>query len=111
MICSAFPGVEERASHGAPAFFAGRQFLHVWPEGHHEDGFPHLWAAAPSGVQDEMTRTEPDRYFRPPYVGGRGWIGLHLDGDVDWEEVAAVCEEAFRTIAPRKLVVDLDASR
>lgn len=105
----ALPGVTERLSHGAPAFFAGKQFVMLWSDGHHEDRFPHLWCAAPPGAQDELVRTEPDRFFRPPYVGGRGWIGLRLDRDPDWSEVSAVCKEAFRSVAPRKGLAALDA--
>jgi len=54
--------------------------------------------------------TEPERFFRPPYVGGRGWLGVRLDSDVDWEEVAAICADAFRTVAPKKVVAALDAA-
>ena len=97
-ICLALPGVAERPSHGAPAFFAGKQFLMLWPDGHHDRHFVHMWCAAPPGVQDEMVRTEPDRFFRPPYVGGRGWIGVRLDGEVDWEEMREICAEALRTV-------------
>ena len=97
-ICLALPGVVERLSHGAPAFFAGKQFLMLWPDGHHDHHFVHMWCAAPPGVQDEMLRSEPGRFFRPPYVGGRGWIGVRLDGDVDWAEIRAICEEAFRSV-------------
>jgi hypothetical protein len=110
-ICMALPGVTERVSHGAPAFFAGRQFLILWLDGHHDHTFPHLWCAAPPGVQDELVTTESDRFFRPPYVGGRGWLGLRLDGEIDWDEIAVVCEEAFRTIAAKKLVAALDLAR
>lgn len=110
-ICLALPGTTERASHGAPAFFAGNQFLMLWPDGHHDQAFPHLWYAAPAGVQDELVRTEPDRFFRPPYVGARGWVGLRLDRTIAWDELAAVCEEAFRTVAPRRLVAALDQLR
>ena len=53
--------------------------------------------------------TEPDRFFRPPYVGHRGWLGVRLDGDVDWDEIAAVCEDAYCTVAPKKLVAELQA--
>jgi hypothetical protein len=109
-ICLALPGVTERLSHGAPAFFAGKQFLMLWPDGHHDHDFPHLWCAAPPGAQDDMVSTEPDRFFRPPYVGGRGWIGVRLDGAIDWSELAAICEEAFRTVAPGKLLADLDST-
>jgi hypothetical protein len=107
-ICMALPGVTERLSHGAPAFFAGKQFVMLWPDGHHDHRFPHLWCAASPGAQDDMVTSEPDRFFRPPYVGGRGWIGVRLDGTIDWEELTAICEEAFRAVAPRKLVAALD---
>jgi hypothetical protein len=109
-ICLALPGVSERLSHGAPAFFAGRQFVMLWPDGHHDRQFPHLWCAAPPGTQEELVRTEPERFFRPPYVGGRGWLGVRLDKDVDWDEVAVMCEEAFRTVVPKKLVAALDTA-
>lgn len=110
-ICMGLPGVTERVSHGAPAFFAGKQFIMLWPNGHHDRNFPHLWCAAPPGVQDDLVTTEPDRFFRPPYVGGRGWIGVHLDGEIDWEELSVICEEAFRTVAPAKLIATLDLGR
>ena len=110
-ICMALPGVTERVSHGSPAFFAGKQFVMLWPDGHHDHRFPHLWCAALPGAQAELVAADPERFFRPPYVGGRGWIGVRLDGDLDWDEVAALCEEAFRTVAPKKLVAALDTGR
>jgi hypothetical protein len=110
-ICLALPEVTERVSHGSPAFFAGRQFVMLWAKGHHDHEFPHLWCAAPPGAQEELVLAEPDRFFRPPYVGHRGWLGLRLDGDVDWDEVDTICEEAFRAIAPKKLLAVLDARR
>ena len=107
-ICAALPGVTEKVSHGAAAFFAKKQFLAVWPDGHHDRDEPHLWFAAPPGVQQELVGTEPDRFFRPPYVGGRGWVGMRLDGPVDDDELRAVCEEAYRTVAPARLLAALD---
>jgi hypothetical protein len=107
-ICMDLPGVTEKVSHGVPAFFASRQFLMLWLDGHHDRRFPHLWCAAPPGVQDELVMTESDRFFRPPYVGGRGWVGLRLDGEIDWDEVVILCKEAFRTVASKKLVASLD---
>lgn len=108
-ICTALPGVAEKRSHGAPAFFAGRQFVQLWVEGHHDHHFPHLWCAAPAGAQETLVGAAPERFFRPPYVGGRGWVGVRLDGDVDWGEIEVLCEDAFRAVAPRKLVAQLDA--
>lgn len=109
-ICLALPEVTEKLSHGAPAFFVKKQFLMLWPEGHHDHRFPQLWCAAPPGAQDELSTTEPERFFRPPYVGTRGWLGVRLDGDVEWREVGAMCEEAYRTVAPARLVALLDRS-
>ena len=109
-ICLALPGVSERVSHGAPAFFVTKQFVALWAAGHHDHGFPHLWCAAPEGGQAEQIAIAPERFFRPPYVGGRGWLGMRLDGDVDWDEVRQVCHEAYRAIAPAKLVAQLDAN-
>lgn len=107
-ICSRFPGVTERPSHGSPAFFAGRQFVMVWPDGHHEHDFPHLWCAAPDGAQQALAGGARARIFRPPYVGHRGWLGVRLDGRVDWDRVEQLCEEAYRCVAPDKLVRVLD---
>ncbi len=107
-ICLKMPGATERLSHGSPGFFAGRQFVMLWADGHHDHEFPHLWCAAPPGAQQTLVDATPDRFFRPPYVESRGWVGLRLDGPVDWAEVEMVCEDAFRTVAPRKLVAQLE---
>jgi hypothetical protein len=106
-ICLALPGVTEKQSHGSPAFFAGKQFVMLWPHGHHDHDFPHVWCAAADGIQAELILSS-ERFFRPPYVGHRGWVGMRLDGDVDWTEVAEVCTDAFRAVAPRRLVDQLD---
>lgn len=103
------PGVTERLSHGAPSFFVKRQFATLWMDGHHDLHFPHLWCAAPSGAQEELIETEPDRFFRPPYVGVRGWLGLRLDRRLDWDEIAQICKDGYRTVAPKTLVAELDA--
>lgn len=111
-ICMALPEVTERLSHGAPTWFVRGKSVFVtgWVEGHHADDFPHLWCAAPPGVQAELVEAEPERFFRPPYVGGRGWLGVRLDGEIDWDEIDQICREAYRVIAPKRLVAQLDAS-
>lgn len=110
-ICMGFPEVTERPSHSAPTWFVrGKStFATLWEHGHHQDDFPHLVCAAPPGVQAELIESEPERFFRPPYVGGRGWIALRLDRRNDWDEIGQICEEAYRVIAPAKLVAELDA--
>jgi hypothetical protein len=106
-ICRALPEVTEKLSHGAPAFFVRKQFVMLWPDGHHEHDFPHLWCAAPAGAQEVLVASS-ERFFRPPYVGGRGWVGMRLDGAIDWDEVAEALEDAYRTTAPARLVAKLD---
>jgi hypothetical protein len=110
-ICMAFPEVTERLSHAAPAWFVRekREFVHLWEGGHHGQDFPHLWTAAPPGMQEELIAANPEAFFRPPYVGHRGWLGIRLDRGLAWDEVAALCEEAYRSIAPRRLVEALDS--
>jgi hypothetical protein len=107
-ICLALPGVTERLSHGSPAFYAGKQFVMLWPDGHHEHAFPHLWCAAPSGALEAFVGSDPDRFFRPPYVGSRGWLGVRLDAGLDRADLEVMCEDAFRCVAARRLVAALD---
>ncbi len=103
--CLALPEVTERPSHGAPTWFVrGKSsFVTLWAEGHHDHDFPHLWCAAPPGAQRELTAAEPGRFFRPPYVGGRGWLGVRLDGAVDWPDIAELCRDAYLAVAPARL--------
>ena len=108
-ICLRFPDVTEKATRGAPGFFVRRQFAMLWPHGHHDNQFPHLWCAAEPGTQEALIATS-GHYFRPPYVGHRGWVGVRLHGDVDWDEVAEMLEDAYRVIAPARLVARLDAA-
>jgi hypothetical protein len=109
-ICLALPEVTERPSHGAPTWFVkGKNaFVTLWARGHHADNFPHLWCAGLPGTQQELIAAEPGRFFRPPYVGGRGWIGVRLDGDVDWTEITELCHDAYRAVAPGRLAALLD---
>ena len=101
-ICLALPEVTERASHGVPTWFVRdkKSFAQLWADGHHGDDFPHLWCAGLPGAQEALIGSAPDRFFRPPYVGHRGWIGARLDGDVDWTELAELCADAYRAVAP-----------
>jgi hypothetical protein len=108
-LCMALPGVTEKLSHGEATWWAGaRQF--VCMRDHHHDDRLALVCAAPPGVQHELVELEPTRFYPPPYVGSRGWLGVYLDiADVDWDEVAAIIGDAYRVIAPPKLLAQLDA--
>lgn len=97
-LCLALPGVSERLSHGEPSWFVKKQFLTL-ADHHHDDRFG-FWAAAPDGAQEQWLSTDPGRFFRPPYVGGRGWIGVYLDVEQDWEDIAEIVEAAHGVVAP-----------
>ncbi len=104
-IALALPETTERLSHGAPTFFvrAKKTFV-MCMDDHHDDGRVALWCSAAPGVQGELVEHEPDRFFVPPYVGTRGWIGVRLDIDVDWDEIAGIVTDAYRNVAPKTLV-------
>lgn len=101
----ALPEVSERPSHGTPTWFVRdkRAFVQLWPDGHHDQRFPHMWCANVAEGQQALIAADPDRFFRPPYVGHRGWIGVRLDATPDWSEVAELCRDAYHVIsAPRR---------
>jgi hypothetical protein len=110
-LCLALPEVTERLSHGEPTWFVRDKKTFVMFTDHHHDERLAFWCAAPEGAQESLTGAYPDRFFRPPYVGARGWLGVYLDVPVDWDEVAAIVEDAYHVVAPKKLVSLLDARR
>jgi hypothetical protein len=71
---------------------------------HHGDGRFALWCAAPEGMQSMLVEADPDRFFVPPYVGHRGWLGVRLDRGLDWDELAGIAEDSYAEIAPPRLV-------
>jgi hypothetical protein len=104
-LCLALPETSERQSHGAPSFFVRekRCFLMVLTN-HHGDGRFAIWCAAPEGVQGMLVETNSERFFVPPYVGHRGWLGVRLDRGLDWDELAGIVEDAYGCVAPARLV-------
>jgi hypothetical protein len=107
--CLALPEVTERLSHGAATFFVrDKKSFVMHHDNHHGDGRLAIWCAAPPGAQEALVASDPARFFRPPYVGPRGWLGVRLDVDVDWPEVAAIVEDAYRVVAPKTLIALLE---
>jgi hypothetical protein len=104
-LCLALPETSERLSHGHPTFFVREKhsFLMVLAN-HHGDGRFSIWCAAEDGVQEMLVEADPERFFRPPYVGHRGWLGVRLDREIHWDELAGIVEDAYVEVAPPKLV-------
>jgi hypothetical protein len=100
-ICLAFPETSERLSHGAPTFFVRekRSFLMVLTN-HHGDGRFAIWCAAPEGMQKMLVDADGERFFVPPYVGHRGWLGVRLDRGIHWDELAGIVEDAYARRSP-----------
>ncbi len=99
-LCLALPGVTERISHGEPSWFVRKQFLTL-ADHHHDDRFG-FWAAAPDGAQDRWLTLDPERFFRPQYVGARGWIGVYLDVEQDWDDIADIVADAHAVVVPKR---------
>jgi hypothetical protein len=99
-ICLALPDTTEKVAWGEPTWrVRGRLFAQL--DDHHH-GAEHLavWLPAPLGEQEALVRADPARFFRPPYVGIRGWIGVRIDGRPAWKQVAVLVEQAYRHVAP-----------
>jgi hypothetical protein len=107
-VCLALPETTERLSHGEPAWFVRDKKTFVMFADHHHDDRLAFWCAAPDGAQEVIVGAAPDRFFVPPYVGYRGWLGVYLDVTVDWDEIAALVEDAYRAVAPKTLVARLE---
>ena len=99
-ICLALPGTTEKLSHGEPTWHAGGRMFAQLDDHHH--GAEHLavWLPAPLGEQEAMVFTDPERFFRPPYVGVRGWVGVRIDRRPNWTVVARLVEQAYGMVAP-----------
>jgi hypothetical protein len=117
-LCMALPEVTERLSHGECTWFVRDKKVFVQMSDHHHDDRLGFWCAAPPGAMAELVEQDPEHFFRPPYVGSKGWLGVYLDTadnngatDLDWTEIAAVIDEAYRMIAPAKLIAQLDVDR
>jgi predicted DNA-binding protein (MmcQ/YjbR family) len=96
-ICLALPEVTEKISHGEPAWFVRGRLSAMFAGGHHDNRIA-VWCAAPEGAQQAMIESDPTHYFRPPYVGPSGWIGVYLDVPLDWKDVGEALAQAHKTV-------------
>lgn len=101
-ICLALPETSEKLSHGEPTFFVRKKVFVMFANNHHNDGHVAVWLPAPPGLQAVLIEAEPQKFFKPPYVGVRGWVGVELAAVGD-DELSSHIREAWRLIAPAKL--------
>ncbi len=102
-LCTQLPGVTEKLSHGEPTFFVNKRVFAMFDNNHHDDGHIAVWIPAPPGLQATLVRQSPRTYFKPPYVGVRGWIGIEL-GEISNQDLLSHIYAGWRLVAPKKLL-------
>ena len=110
-ICMDLPLVVERLSHGEASWFVNDKKNFVAMSDHHHDDRVSVTFAAGAGVQESLVEEDPERYYRPPYVGGRGWVGAYLDDESNapqWDRIAYLIVDAWLLVAPPKVRELLD---
>jgi hypothetical protein len=109
-LCLALPEAHEVEAWGEPTFRVRNKLfaMYAHAENHHGGGRPSVWCKAGPGNQAAMVQANPDRFFVPPYVGPSGWVGIRLDSGVDWAEVGELMRDAYRLVAPKRLLSTLN---
>lgn len=101
-ICLSLPGASEKLSHGEPTFFVNKKVFAMFSNNHHADGHVGVWLPVAPGAQATLIATSPAKFYRPPYVGVRGWVGVELK-QVDDEELGYYLTDAWRLIGGNKI--------
>jgi hypothetical protein len=109
-ICLALPEATEKpfGGHTDPCWRVRDKIFAMSTSGDHSDGRVSLWCKAPPGAQEILVGGDPQRFFVPPYVGHNGWVGVRLDGGIDWDLVGGLVSDSYRMTAPKRLVTQLD---
>ena len=102
-ICLALPEATEKIAWGEPTWRVRGKLFAQLDDHHHGADHLAVWLPAPLGEQEAMVFTDPVRFFRPPYVGSRGWVGVRIDRKSDWALLARLVEQAYRMVAPPRL--------
>jgi hypothetical protein len=100
-ICMALPGTTEKLSHGEPTFFVKKRVYVAFSNNHHHDGHIAICIPAEPGEQEALIKSSPKKYYRPPYVGVKGWVGIELP-EVDDEDLGSHILNAYRLISAKK---------
>ena len=107
-IIAAWPETNEKLSHGAPTFWGGKKTFASFQDNHHGDGRVAAWIKSDADTQEGLVEANPELFFVPPYVGPSGWLGVRLDGKVDWGVLEGLLEDGYRMVAPKRAIAKLD---
>ncbi len=110
-LCLALPEAHEVEAWSEPTFrVRGKMFaMYASANTHHGAGRPGVWCKSISVTQDALVRAEPARYFVPPYVGPKGWVGVYLDRRPRWPVLEDLITDAWRATAPKRIAAQRDA--
>ena len=107
-IIKAWPETDERISHGSPTFWGGKKTFASFHDNHHGDDRIAVWIKSDTDTQEGLVEANPDLFFVPPYVGPSGWLGVRLDRDAEWDVIAGLLEDGYRSVAPKRAIATLD---
>ena len=107
--CLSYPETSEKEAWGGPTFRVKDKMFVMYMDDHHGDGRLALWCNADAEARDTLVKADPRRFFVPPYMGPRGWLGVHLDKRLAWKRVTEIIDGAYRRTAPKRVLASLDA--
>lgn len=109
-LCLALPEAHEVLAWGEPTFRIRNKIFAMYANAtnHHGAGHHAVWVKAAPGDQEKLIAIDPETYFSPPYVGPKGWVGIRLDNDPDWDNIDEFLRDSYRLIAPKRLAALLD---
>lgn len=107
-ICLALPETSEKEAWGGPTFRVKDKMFAMYMDPHHDDGRVALWCNADAEERDDLVAADPRRFFVPPYMGPRGWLGVRLDKRLGWKRVSSLLEHSYRRTAPKRVLALLD---
>lgn len=109
-IIDAWPETHEKLSHGAPTWWGGKKTFATYHSGNYDEGRRGVWVKAEDGAQQELIASDPERFYRPKYLGPSGWVGVRLEGEVDWGLVRELLLDGYRLVAPKRALKQLDGA-
>ncbi len=107
-LIAELPETHEKLSHGSPTWWGGRKTFATFHDGGYDQGRRSVWIKAPDGAQAALISADPERFFRPKYFGPAGWVGVRLEGEVDWAEIRELLAQGYRLVAPKRALAQLD---
>jgi hypothetical protein len=107
-IIEPWPETSEKLSHGSPTWWGGKKTFATYHDGHYDEGRRAVWIKAADGAQETLIAADPERFYRPKYLGPSGWVGVRLEGKVDWNELRTLLLDGYRLVAPKRALAQLD---